>query len=151
MPIARVPAKVNLALSVGGPGSDGYHPLATVFQAVGLFDEIVARPATSAGITLSISGEGEGELPVDEGNLAYRAAALLADHAGIEPAVDLHVHKSIPIAGGMAGGSADDVNDIDDASQGQQSAGGSKRSRGNRSGRGRKVGRKGKGRKVKGR
>jgi 4-diphosphocytidyl-2-C-methyl-D-erythritol kinase len=103
----RVPAKVNLQLSVGPPRPDGFHELATVFQAVGLCDEIVARPTAEPGITLTISGEGEGTLPLDEDNLAYRAAALLADHVGIEPAVDLHVHKAIPIAGGMAGGSAD--------------------------------------------
>ena len=103
----RVPAKVNLQLSVGPVRRDGYHELATVFQAVSLFDEIVARVPASPGVTLTVSGEGEGELPLDDGNLAYRAALLLADHAGIEPAVDLHVHKAIPIAGGMAGGSAD--------------------------------------------
>ncbi len=102
-----MPAKVNLQLSVGAARSDGFHELATVFQAVNLCDEIVARPASIDGIHLTISGEGEDELPLDEGNLAYRAAALLADHAGIEPAVELHIHKSIPIAGGMAGGSAD--------------------------------------------
>lgn len=103
----RVPAKVNLQLSVGPARPDGFHELATVFQAVGLFDEIVARPTAAAGITLSISGEGAGELPLDEGNLAYRAALLLAAHAGVEPDVELHIHKEIPIAGGMAGGSAD--------------------------------------------
>jgi 4-diphosphocytidyl-2-C-methyl-D-erythritol kinase len=103
----RVPAKVNLQLSVGPPRPDGFHELATVFQAVGLCDEIVARPATSAGIHLTMSGEGEGSLPLGEDNLAYQAAALLAEHSGIEAAVDLHIHKAIPIAGGMAGGSAD--------------------------------------------
>ncbi len=103
----RVPAKVNLQLSVGPVRSDGFHELATVFQAVSLFDEVIARGRPETGITLSVTGEGEGLLPLDGGNLAYRAAALLADHAGIEPAVDLHVHKAIPIAGGMAGGSAD--------------------------------------------
>ena len=103
----RVPAKVNLQLSVGAPRPDGFHELATVFQAVGLCDEIVARPSDTPGITLTLSGEGEGSLPLDESNLAYRAALLLAEHAGIEPAVDLHIHKAIPIAGGMAGGSAD--------------------------------------------
>ena len=102
-----MPAKVNLQLSVGPPRPDGYHELATVFQAVGLCDEIVARSASDGGISLTISGEGEGELPLDERNLAHRAAALLADHAGVEASVDLHLHKSIPIAGGMAGGSAD--------------------------------------------
>ena len=103
----RVPAKVNLQLSVGPVRADGYHELATVFQAVSLFDEVVARTSAHAGITLSISGEGADVLPVDEGNLAYRAAQLLADHVGHEPDVDLHIHKQIPIAGGMAGGSAD--------------------------------------------
>ncbi len=103
----RVPAKVNLQLSVGSERHDGYHELATVFQAVGLCDEIIARTPSTPGITLSISGEGEGELPLDEENLAYRAALLLAGHTGAKPDVDLHIHKSIPIAGGMAGGSAD--------------------------------------------
>jgi 4-diphosphocytidyl-2-C-methyl-D-erythritol kinase len=103
----RVPAKVNLQLSVGPPRPDGFHELATVFQAVALCDEIVARPASSPGIHLTLSGEGEGSLPLGEDNLAYQAAALLAEHSGIEAAVDLHIHKAIPIAGGMAGGSAD--------------------------------------------
>jgi 4-diphosphocytidyl-2-C-methyl-D-erythritol kinase len=103
----RVPAKVNLQLSVGAVRPDGFHELATVFQAVSLFDEIVARTPSTPGITLTLSGEGEGVLPLDETNLAYRAAVLLAEHTGVEPAVDLHIHKAIPIAGGMAGGSAD--------------------------------------------
>lgn len=103
----RVPAKVNLQLSVGAVRPDGFHELATVFQAVGLCDEIVARTSSTPGITLTLSGEGEGVLPLDASNLAYRAAALLAEHTGVEAAVDLHIHKAIPIAGGMAGGSAD--------------------------------------------
>ncbi|MDI1290032.1 MAG: 4-(cytidine 5'-diphospho)-2-C-methyl-D-erythritol kinase, partial [bacterium] len=103
----RVPAKVNLQLSVGPLRADGFHGLATVFQAVNLTDEIVARPRADSGISLTMSGEGEGTIPLDSGNLAYRAAELLAVHAGIEPSVDLHIHKTIPIAGGMAGGSAD--------------------------------------------
>lgn len=102
----RVPAKVNLQLSVGAVRPDGFHEVATVYQAVSLFDEIIARPA-SEGITLTHSGEGEGTLPLGEDNLAVRAAALLAEHVGIEPAVELHIHKAIPVAGGMAGGSAD--------------------------------------------
>jgi 4-diphosphocytidyl-2-C-methyl-D-erythritol kinase len=103
----RVPAKVNLQLSVGPARPDGFHELATVFQAVSLFDEVVARSRPTTGINLTLTGEGEGLLPVDEENIAYRAAALLAQHEGLEPAVDIHIHKSIPIAGGMAGGSAD--------------------------------------------
>jgi 4-diphosphocytidyl-2-C-methyl-D-erythritol kinase len=103
----RVPAKVNLQLSVGPVRADGFHELATVFQAVGLYDEIVAREPATPGITLTVSGEGEGTLPLGADNLAYRAAVLLAERAGVEPDVDLHIHKAIPIAGGMAGGSAD--------------------------------------------
>ena len=76
----RVPAKVNLQLSVGPVRSDGFHELATVFQAVSLFDEVIARGRPETGITLSVTGEGEGLLPLDGGNLAYRAAALLANH-----------------------------------------------------------------------
>jgi 4-diphosphocytidyl-2-C-methyl-D-erythritol kinase len=102
----RVPAKVNLQLSVGPLRPDGYHELVTVFHAVGLFDEVTARER-SDGIALSISGEGEGALPLDDGNLAYRAAALLAEHAGVDPSVELVIRKDIPVAGGMAGGSAD--------------------------------------------
>ena len=103
----RVPAKVNLQLSVGPVRSDGYHELATVFQAVGLFDEVVARSRAEIGVSLTTSGEGEGELPLDHRNLAYQAALALADFAGIDAAVDLAIRKAIPVAGGMAGGSAD--------------------------------------------
>lgn len=103
----RVPAKVNLQLSVGPVRPDGYHELATVFQAVGLYDEVIARSSDRPGVTLTLSGEGEGSLPLDDRNLAVRAAKLLAERAGVEANVALHIHKSIPIAGGMAGGSAD--------------------------------------------
>ena len=103
----RVPAKVNLQLSVGPVRADGFHELATVFQAVNLCDEIVAREPTGPGIRLTMSGEGSEALPLDEDNLAYRAALLLAEALDVPADVDLHIHKAIPIAGGMAGGSAD--------------------------------------------
>jgi 4-diphosphocytidyl-2-C-methyl-D-erythritol kinase len=101
----RVPAKVNLHLSVGPLGEDGYHELVTVFHAVSLHDEVTATPARD--LSLGITGEGAGALPLDEGNLVWRAAALLADKAGVRPAVRLDVAKGIPVAGGLAGGSAD--------------------------------------------
>ena len=101
----RAPAKVNLHLGVGPQRPDGYHDLVTVFHAVDLTDEIVARPADRLEICLA--GEGSADLPTDEGNLAWRAAALLAEHAGVAPRVRLEITKSIPVAGGMAGGSAD--------------------------------------------
>ncbi|GDX32064.1 4-diphosphocytidyl-2-C-methyl-D-erythritol kinase [Actinomycetes bacterium] len=104
----RAPAKVNLQLSVGPKRADGYHELATVFHAVSLFDDVRARQAEpGAGISLTISGEGAGELPLDETNLAWRAVLLLADQAGLPADIELHLHKGIPVAGGMAGGSAD--------------------------------------------
>jgi 4-diphosphocytidyl-2-C-methyl-D-erythritol kinase len=101
----RVPAKVNLQLSVGGPRPDGYHELATVFHAVGLYDDVTALPGD--GLTVSVEGEGADQVPLDADNLAVRAAEVLAEHVGIEPKAHLHVHKGIPVAAGMAGGSAD--------------------------------------------
>lgn len=101
----RVPGKVNLYLSVGDLRDDGYHELTTVFHAVSLFDEITVR---NAGLlSLEISGEGAESLPTDDRNLAWRAAELMADHVGRSPDVGISMEKSIPVAGGMAGGSAD--------------------------------------------
>lgn len=101
----RVPGKVNLHLSVGDLRSDGYHELVTVFHAVDLQDQVVAT--RSSGLSVSMTGDGAAELPVDDSNLAWRAAELLAAQAGVEPDVHLEIHKAIPVAGGMAGGSAD--------------------------------------------
>jgi 4-diphosphocytidyl-2-C-methyl-D-erythritol kinase len=101
----RVPAKVNLHLGVGPLRPDGYHELVTVFHAVGLFDEVVATEADE--LSVNITGRGASDLPTDDSNLAWRAAALLADTAGVAPHVRLDLHKAIPIAGGLAGGSAD--------------------------------------------
>ena len=101
----RVPGKVNLFLGVGDLRDDGYHELTTVFHAVSLFDEITVRNADL--LTLELSGEGVESLPNDHRNLAWRAAELLAEHVGRGPDVAISVEKSIPVAGGMAGGSAD--------------------------------------------
>lgn len=101
----RVPAKVNVGLSVGAPRADGFHPLANVFLAVGLYDAVSATPADS--LQLTASGQGAELVPLDERNLAARAARLLAEAHGRDPAVRLHLAKDIPVAGGMAGGSAD--------------------------------------------
>lgn len=101
----RVPAKVNLHLSVGPLREDGFHDLLTVFHAVSLYDEVTATPARD--LSLGIRGEGADLLPLDRGNLVWRAAVLLAEKAGVQPAVRLDVVKGIPVAGGLAGGSAD--------------------------------------------
>ena len=102
---ARVPAKVNLELMVGPLGPDGFHHLATVFQAVGLHDDVTVEPADDWGIT--INGPYADLVPADGTNLALRAARLLADTAGIEVPVHITIDKDIPVAAGMAGGSAD--------------------------------------------
>jgi len=99
----RVPGKVNLYLAVGDRREDGYHELTTVFQAVSLLDEVTVRNADV--LSLELVGEGADKLPTDERNLAWQAAELMADHVGRAP--DVSIHKSIPVAGGMAGGSAD--------------------------------------------
>ncbi len=103
--VVRVPAKVNLHLAVGPRRADGYHELATVFQAVSLYDQVTASPADR--LIVETVGEGADEVPADDTNLAAQAARALAGLTGIEPAVRLQVRKGIPVAGGLAGGSAD--------------------------------------------
>ncbi len=101
----RVPAKVNLHLSVGSARPDGYHDLTTVFQAVSVYDDVIARGAD--GIHVKTAGPYARGVPTDGANLAWRAAELLAAHTGASADVRLELHKNIPLAGGMAGGSAD--------------------------------------------
>lgn len=103
----RAPAKVNLGLSVGPPRADGYHELVNVFHAVSLYDEVTARPAANRRVSVEVEGAGAGEVPLGDDNLAVRAARLLAEWAGTGDGVRLRVRKSIPVAGGMAGGSVD--------------------------------------------
>ena len=104
----EAPGKVNLFLSAGAPGADGYHPLTTVFQAVRLIETVTARSQSHAArgsITLSL--EEDAAVPTDSSNLAVRAARLLAETTGVTDGVDLTIRKRVPVAGGMAGGSAD--------------------------------------------
>ncbi|MFF3628487.1 4-(cytidine 5'-diphospho)-2-C-methyl-D-erythritol kinase [Streptomyces sp. NPDC002164] len=101
----RVPAKVNVQLAVGAARPDGFHDLANVFLAVGLYDEVTVTPADELRITCS--GPDAAKVPLDATNLAARAAIALAGRHGIEPDVHIHIAKDIPVAGGMAGGSAD--------------------------------------------
>jgi 4-diphosphocytidyl-2-C-methyl-D-erythritol kinase len=101
----RVPAKVNVQLAVGGPRPDGFHDLANVFLAVGLYDEVTVAPAGELRIT--VAGPDADQVPTDATNLAARAAIALAARHGLDPHVHIHIAKDIPVAGGMAGGSAD--------------------------------------------
>ncbi|MGA5039210.1 4-(cytidine 5'-diphospho)-2-C-methyl-D-erythritol kinase [Streptomyces capoamus] len=101
----RVPAKVNVQLAVGAARPDGFHDLANVFLAVGLYDEVTVTPAD--GLRITCEGPDAAQVPLDRTNLAARAAIALAERRGIEPDVHVHIAKDIPVAGGMAGGSAD--------------------------------------------
>ncbi|MET8902446.1 MULTISPECIES: 4-(cytidine 5'-diphospho)-2-C-methyl-D-erythritol kinase [unclassified Streptomyces] len=102
----RVPAKVNVQLGVGAARPDGFHDLANVFLAVSLYDEVTAVP-DAGGLRVTCEGPDAGEVPLDRTNLAARAALALAERYGLAPDVHLHIAKDIPVAGGMAGGSAD--------------------------------------------
>lgn len=101
----RVPAKVNLHLGVGPVRPDGFHELVTVFHAVDLCDVITARPASR--LSVATLGPTAADVPGGPGNLAWRAAELVAAQAGADAAAEIEIAKTIPVAGGMAGGSAD--------------------------------------------
>src|SRR5688572_17977038 len=102
----RAPGKINLFMRVGSVQADGYHDVATAYQAVSLYEDVRAWPddefSVAFGGTVDTSG-----LPVDTSNLAIKAAKLLARTAGVPGGVHLEIEKHVPIAGGMGGGSAD--------------------------------------------
>ena len=114
---ARVPAKINLQLAVGPLRADGYHGLVTVFHAISLFDEVTVAAAAADSVT--VAGEGAEHVPADGDNLALRAVRALRDaitvRDGLAPdagpdgraGVAVAIRKRIPVAGGLAGGSAD--------------------------------------------
>ena len=109
---ARASGKVNLQLSVGPRGEDGNHPLATVFQAVSLYETVTAEVRGDALITLQVVAGPDlpgdiGDVPLDHTNLAWRAAEAVRQEFGITDGIDLSILKGVPVAGGMAGGSAD--------------------------------------------
>jgi len=109
----RVPAKINLQLAVGPLRPDGYHSLVTVFHAVSLFDEVTVSAADVDSVT--VAGEGADQVPADGDNLALRAVRVLREAitagSGAGPdvpaGVAVAIRKRIPVAGGLAGGSAD--------------------------------------------
>ena len=101
----QVPAKVNLQLSVGPKESDGYHQVVTVFQAISLFDNIKISEADQ--FSIAVSGDYTNGIPLDQSNLVYKAIELMAEEFETEKNLEVSIQKSIPIAGGMAGGSAD--------------------------------------------
>ena len=104
----RVPAKVNLQLSVGPRESDGFHQLVTVFQAISIFDDVTIKIGEQGGgIDISVSGDQIHGVPTDASNLVAKAVELIAKKFEIDIDVSIDIKKSIPVAGGMAGGSAD--------------------------------------------
>ncbi|MFC9786562.1 4-(cytidine 5'-diphospho)-2-C-methyl-D-erythritol kinase [Rhodococcus sp. NPDC127528] len=103
--IVRAPSKVNLHLGVGDLREDGYHELTSVFQALSLSDDV--RFADADELSVTVYGDDAGAVPTDSRNLVWQAAELLAERAGRAPNVAVSITKGIPVAGGMAGGSAD--------------------------------------------
>ncbi|MFJ3216478.1 4-(cytidine 5'-diphospho)-2-C-methyl-D-erythritol kinase [Kitasatospora sp. NPDC086801] len=104
---ATAPGKINVQLSVGARRPDGYHALTTVFLAVALHDTVTATLAAPGRTAVTVIGTDAQRVPTDATNLAVRAAQLLREHHGTDAGVALHITKRIPVAGGMAGGSAD--------------------------------------------
>lgn len=108
----RAPGKVNVSLRVGPLRPDGYHSVASVYLAVSLFEEVTATTSPEPGVTVSLSPEStldldELDIPLDESNLAVRAARLMAEVTEHPTGVHLNITKRVPVAGGMGGGSAD--------------------------------------------
>lgn len=103
---ARAPGKINVFLKVGALLEDGFHDVATAYQAVSLSEDVRAFPADDFSVHFTGSIDSS-NLPTDGSNLAIRAAILLARKAGYRKGVHLEIEKHVPIAGGMGGGSAD--------------------------------------------
>ncbi len=104
----RAPAKINLHLGVGAPRPDGFHPLLTVYQAIGLYDDLTCSDTDTWHLGATVSDHIDlREVPLDGDNIVDRAADLLAAHHGIARLGEVQIAKAIPVAGGLAGGSAD--------------------------------------------
>ncbi|MEZ0578088.1 4-(cytidine 5'-diphospho)-2-C-methyl-D-erythritol kinase [Nocardioides sp. MH1] len=105
----RAPAKINAYLGVGRVRDDGFHPLETVYQAVSLYDDVTVTSAEEWSVSTMVEGPHVdlSSVPDDDTNIAIRAGRALVEHHGIERAAAIEISKSIPVAGGMAGGSAD--------------------------------------------
>ena len=104
----RAPAKINLQLRVGKAREDGFHPLDTVYQAISLYDDVTVSTAGVWSVNVVPIGDVDcSEVPLDSTNIAIRAGQLLTAHHGITRYASIVINKGIPVAGGMAGGSAD--------------------------------------------
>ena len=104
----RAAAKINLHLGVGRVRADGFHPLDTVYQAIGIHDDLTLDPADGLRLATRVADHIDpAHVPDGPHNIVLRAARLLAAHAGRDATGAFEVRKDIPVAGGMAGGSAD--------------------------------------------
>ena len=100
-------AKINLTLDILGTREDGYHEVAMIMQEISLHDTL-SMGKINQGISLTIAIEGQqGTLPADESNLCWKAAALVQKEYNLQEGVEIHLIKRIPMAAGLAGGSAD--------------------------------------------
>ena len=100
----RACAKINLGLDVVRRRPDGYHDVRMIMQMLSLCDEVTVKRTSEPGIHLNCD---LAELPCDESNIAWRAAAAIMDRFGLREGVQIEIHKHIPLAAGMAGGSTD--------------------------------------------
>jgi 4-diphosphocytidyl-2-C-methyl-D-erythritol kinase len=106
--IVRAAAKINLRLGVGARRADGYHPLATVYQAIGMYDDVTVVDADTWSVDVTAHERIDvSEVPTDDRNIALQAGRLLAAHHKLKRRAAISIDKGIPVAGGLAGGSAD--------------------------------------------
>ncbi len=102
--IVQAPAKINIGLWVKNRRPDGFHDLETIFQTISLMDSITLHESFEEGIRVTCNNK---NVPTGEDNIAFRAARIFLQKLGIEPALDIHIEKRIPMAAGLAGGSTD--------------------------------------------
>lgn len=102
--LLKARAKINLTLDVTGKREDGYHFVKMIMQTISLCDTVLVKKVPKPGIWLKCDVKW---LPCDERNIAYKAAALMIDTFDIKEGVSISIRKRIPVAAGLAGGSAD--------------------------------------------
>ncbi len=102
----RAPGKINVFLKVGSLADDGFHDVAIAYQAVSLYEDV--RVTEADDFSVEITGSVElSRVPTDGGNIAIKAARLLAAKTGYAAGAHIQIEKHVPVTGGMGGGSAD--------------------------------------------
>ncbi len=102
--IVQAPAKINLGLWVKNKRQDGYHELETYFQTISLMDNVTLHQSFNEGIRVTCNNS---RVPSGADNIVFKAAKIFLEKFGIEPALNIHIEKRIPMAAGLAGGSSD--------------------------------------------